>query len=318
MRRTRDMLSALVLLLLSPAGVLAQGGNFLMPVDRIEALLRDSSFQVIDARGSRAQGDRTTRVGMQFGEETILVAKWAPAVRGGSAFNNEPRYEAAAYELQKLFLGPDEYVVPPTLLRALPTAFVRQYDDRVQSTFSDAESVVVLMQYWLSSVTQDDFWDEQRFRDDSLYARNLANMNILTHLIDHRDANVGNFLISTVPSSPRVYAVDNGVAFRSQRSDRGTVWRNLRIDRLPHATVERLRTITEEDLTRVLGVIVEFETRDGLLLAREPGENLNDGRGVRNRDGVFQLGLTRGEIGDVANRIRRLLERVDQGRIQTF
>lgn len=318
MHRARSMSFALVILLAAPLGLAAQGGNFLMPVERIEALLRDSSFQVIDARGSRAEGDRTSRVGMQFAEDAILIAKWAPAPRGGGEFNNEPRYEAAAYTFQQLFLGPDEYTVPPTLLRALPTSYVQQYFPRAQSTFREAESVVLVMQYWLSAVTPDDFWNEQRFADDSVYARHFANMNIVTHLIDHRDANIGNFLVSTVPSNPRVFAVDNGVAFRSQRSDRGTTWRNLRVDRVPHATIERLRAITEDDLTRALAVIAEFEVRDGLLWPRTPTENINDGRGVRTRDGVVQFGLTRGEIRDVAQRIRRLLERVDEGRIQTF
>lgn len=318
MHRARSLAFVLAVLAAAPLGLAAQGGNFLMPMPRIEALLRDSSFQVIDARGARAEGDRTSRVGMQFAEDVIMIAQWAPAARGGAEFNNEPRYEVAAFELQRLFLGPDEYVVPPTVLRALPTPYVQQYFPRAQSTFRDAESVVLVMQYWLSAVTPEDFWNEQRFADDSVYARYFANMNLVTHIIDHRDANIGNFLVSTVPSAPRVFAVDNGVAFRSQRSDRGTTWRNLRVDRVPHATVERLRAITEEDLHRALGVIAEFEVRDGLLWPRPPTENINDGRGVRTRDGIVQFGLTRGEIRDVMQRITRLLERVDQGRIQTF
>ena len=48
---------------------------------------------------------------------------------GAEDFNNRPRYDLAAYELQKLFLEPAEYVVPPTALRFVParrTAAVRR------------------------------------------------------------------------------------------------------------------------------------------------------------------------------------------------
>jgi hypothetical protein len=255
---------------------------------------------------------------MQFSSAQVLVAKWAPAARGGSAFNNEPRYEAAAYELQKLFLPEDEWVVPPTLLRAFPSDYLDEYFPNAPRTFDDASSVVVAVQYWLLNVQSDDFWDEERFEADSVYARYLGNMNVLTHLIDHRDANTGNFLISSITQRPRVFSVDNGVAFRSQRSDRGYAWRNLRVERLPHATVARLRTVTEEDLTRALGVIAEFEIVDGLLVARAPTVNLDEGRGVRERDGVFQFGLTRAEIRDVGNRIAGLLKRVDEGKVTLF
>lgn len=307
-----------VVALTAPAMLRAQDGNFLHPVATIETLLQDSVFRIADFRGSRAEGDRTQRVLLEFNDTLNLLGKWARAGRGASEFNNEPRYEIAAYRVQKLFLGADEYVVPPTVLRSFPLDYVQQHDPEAVATFDDANSVLVVLQYWLSAVTNEDFWDEDRFEQDSVYARHIANMNVLTHLIDHRDANVGNYLVSRIPVNPRVFSVDNGVAFRSQRSDRGTQWRNIRVDRLPHATVERLRAITEQDLTDALGVLYEFETRDGLLQPRPPGPNLDDGRGVRRRDGVVQLGLTRGEIGDVAKRLRGLIERIDEGKLPVF
>ena len=39
--------------------------------------------------------------------------------------------------------------------------------------------------------------------------------------------------------------------------------RDLKVDRLPRATVERLRGVTEADLHRTLGVLLQFEIRDG-------------------------------------------------------
>jgi hypothetical protein len=112
--------------------------------------------------------------------------------------------------------------------------------------------------------------------------------------------------------------VDNGVSFRSEPSNRGYAWRELRVDRLPHATAERLRAITREDLDRTLAILATFEIRDDMLYPVDHPENLRDGRGVRRTDSHVQLGLTKAEINDVHNRLRRLVERIDQGRIKTF
>ncbi len=316
----RRLLCALVvpfLPIVSAVPTHAQDGNIRFTIPTVERLLRDESFNVLDVRGSRAEGDRTQRMTLQFGEDTIVIVKFAKSAVGGGEFNNEPRYELAAYELQKLFLSESEYVVPPTIARVFPLDWVRRYDDRASATFRNTNSVLVVMQYWLSSVTSEDFWDNKRFDADTMYARYMANMNLLTHLINHVDANVGNFLISTTPV-PRVFSVDNGVAFRSERSDRGTMWRNLRVEGLPRATVERLRAITEEDLQRVLGVLVQYEVHNGLLQPVEPTAPLSDSRGVRVEDTVIQLGLTRREIQDVHNRLTRLLQRVDEGKLRVF
>jgi hypothetical protein len=316
MRRLLMLLG--VLLVALPAGLAGQDGNILMPIDSIERRLREDTLIIRDWRGSRMAQDRTQRVVLSYPDSSVMLVKWAKAVPGASAFNNEPRYELAAYEVQKLFLDPSEFVVPPTIGRAVPLAFVREYDESARSTFDGASSVLVVLQYWLFRVTNENFWDERRFEQDTVYARYLANMNVLTHLIRHGDENTGNFLISQDSMRPRLFSVDNGVSFRSEVSDRGYAWRNLRVDRLPHATVERLRRVTPEDLQRALGVLVQFEIRNGELFPVEPTANIRDNRGVRNVDGIVQLGLTRAEIEDVHNRLRRVLERIDAGRITVF
>lgn len=296
----------------------AQDANFLLPIPELEALLRDGQLNVIDWRGSRAEGDRTQRVALRFEDSTIIVVKWARAAPGASAFNNEPRYEVAAYEIQKLFLEPDEYVVPPTILRAVPLDWLRSHDATARPTFDDAASVLVVLQYWLLGVTNERFWDEDRFDHDGVYARHLANMNVLTYLIDHADENTGNFLIARDSTNPRLFSVDNGVAFRSQPSNRGDAWRDLRVDRLPASTVARLRTITREDLDRTLGVLATFAVAEGMLMPVAATDNVGRDRGVRRAEGRVQLGLTRKEIDDVHRRLGRLLDRVDSGKIGTF
>jgi hypothetical protein len=318
MMRGVAKLLAVAVLLGSPIPLCAQDGNILHPIDVLERRLRDDTLDIRDWRGSRMEQDRTQRVVLAYPGDSILIVKWAKAVPGASTFNNEPRYELAAYALQKLFLGAPEYVVPPTILRAVPLELVRSYDRSARPTFDGASSVLVVLQYWLFGVTNENFWDEDRFDADSVYARHLGNMNVLTYLIRHNDENTGNFLISQDSANPRLFSVDNGVSFRSQVSDRGYAWRNLRVDRLPHGTVERLRRITLEDLERALGVVAEFAYRDGTLVAVEPTPTIHDGRGVRRSDTIVQLGLTKAEIGDVHGRLQRLLERIDDGRITTF
>lgn len=300
------------------ADVRAQDANILFPIPVIEQRLRDEPLNVVDVRGSRMANDRTQRVVLGYPDSTTMVAKWAKAAPNGAAFNNEPRYEAAAYEIQKLFLDPSDYVVPPTLMRAVPVDWYRTYDPDARPTFSNTNSVVLVLQYWLSMVTPDNFWDKDRFASDTVYARHLANFNVLTHLIRHSDANKGNYLISQSAENPRLFSVDNGVAFRSEISDRGFEWREMRVDRLPRATVERLRSITREDLDRALAVVVHFEIQGGQLVRAEPPGNLRDGRGVRRTDTAIQFGLTRAEIGDIEGRLRRLLQRVDEGKIELF
>ncbi len=294
--------------------------NFVRPALEIEARLDTIPFEVLEARGVRSQTDATMRLALMFPDSLELRVKMKPAPPGGdSSFNNRPRYEAAAYELQKLFLPPIDFVVPPTVLRALPLDQVKRWNPGVVPTFSGTHSVLVELQYWLLGVTPDGFWDAARFRRDTLYARYLANMNVLAYLIRHSDDNVGNFLISLDSAAPHVYSVDNGIAFMSNVSERGYYWRDLRVDRLPRTTVERLRALTRPDLDGALGVVAQFTVDDKReLTPSASGANLNPGEGIRHRGSVFQLGLSRSEIDDVQDRLQRLLKRVDEGKIAQF
>lgn len=322
-RKLRTLLRAATLGLLaagSGVGALrAQDSNILLPTDSLEYLMGWASFELPDTlQDMRFEGDRTQRVPLFFADGTGFIVKWARAPQGGERFNNNPRYEIAPYELQKLFLDPPDYVVPPTVPRALPLSWYRTLDRDARATFGGTESVLVVLQYFLFSVRDGEVLDEDRFEADSVYARHWGDLNLLTYLIHHNDSNNGNVLISTDPGNPRVFAVDNGLAFESEDSNRGTRWRALQVDRFPAATVERLRALTEEDLTRQLGVLVQFEIRDGHLVRVEPGENLNHDRGVRESDGIIQLGLTRREIRGVWRRLEDFLETVDRGRVDVF
>jgi hypothetical protein len=296
----------------------AQDTNVHLPVRVIEQRLSTDTFRILKIEGSRRPNDRTQRVTLAFLDSSVIIAKWAIFAPGGEVFNNSPRYEIAAYEFQKMFLDEPDYVVPPTLSRAFDVDWYRQLNADVRPTFGGTKSVLVTLQYWLGAVDNDSVFDLKRFERDTAYARHLANLNVFTHLVKHNDANVGNVLISTNAINPRMFAVDNGLAFGLEESDRGTDWRDLRVPRVPQKTIDRLRTITREDLERTLGVLAEYDIRDGVFVAAEKTENSSRGRGVRKNDEKLQLGLTRTDIDGVAQRIRNLLRRVDSGRLKTF
>ncbi len=299
-------------------GLYAQDSNIWLPTDRIEDLFKYQDFEIVQFGDTRFEGDRTQRVTLRFDESTAVLAKWAAAPPGGGSFNNRPAYEAAAYEIQKLFLDEPDFVVPPSVLRAVPLSEYPGTHDHLESTFRRVPTVIVNLSYWMASVTPDGFHDEDRFEADSVYARHFADFNLFTHLIRHNDENAGNYLVSTDQSNPRVFSVDNGLAFGRETSDVGFRYRNLQVDRFPHATVERLRHVTEEDLHATLGVIAQFEERGSRLVQVEPGENLDRNRRVRSKDGVHQFGLTEQEITWLRDRLRKFLEKVDKGDYTVF
>lgn len=314
------LLATLLVGLLTRQPVAAQDANILLPIDSAETLLRDAPFRIIATQGTRGNEnrDRTLRVTMGFQDSTLIAAKWADAPVGGETFNNNPRFELAAYQIQKLFLDPKDYVVPPTILRSMPLDWYRANITRVQPTFDHTTSVLVVLQYWLFNVTGEDVWDEDRFAQDTAYARHFADLNILTYLIHHNDSNYGNLLISQDTSNPRIFDVDNGLAFDSEVSDRGTKWHKLLVDRLPKATVARLRTITQADLDPLL-VLAQFQVSDNGSLQRVPATAPDDrNRGVTHRHDVIQFGLTAREIRSLQRRLRDLLKRVDDGKIEVF
>lgn len=98
---------------------IASDENFTLPIKEIEEKLTRENFEVLQMRGARFENDATKRALLKF-DNALIQVKWKKAERGGEAVNNQPRYEFAAYELQKLFLEPEDYVVPPTAVRCLP------------------------------------------------------------------------------------------------------------------------------------------------------------------------------------------------------
>lgn len=294
----------------------AQSPNFPLPLPEIETRLQDQPFQIAGMADNRWKDDRTQRTALRYRDGVTLGAKWAVAPEGGFALNNQPRYERAAYLLQKLFLDEPHWVVPPTVVRVMPHRVYMQLDSMTPPTIENTTSVLVVLQAWMTNVTGHAEPDTTRL-DDTAYVHRLGDVNLLTYLINHVDANPGNVMIST-EDPPRLYAVDNGVAFRSPESPRGTLWKNLHVDRLPADHVDRLRRITRADLDR-LAVVDQFEVgADGALTRVEPTAKINPNRGVDRAGDIVQLGLTDAEIDDIWDRLQALLARIDAGEIRTY
>ena len=137
MRRLMSVFTAALLLTLV-ATASAQDANITQPIADLERLLAAEPLVITQAEISRpnAKGDITLRADVSFGGAPPLRVKLRNADPGADSFNNVPRYDLAAYELQKLFLDPAEYVVPPTALRMVPLADFAKYSPDVARTFS--------------------------------------------------------------------------------------------------------------------------------------------------------------------------------------
>jgi hypothetical protein len=299
----------------------AQDRNITLPVAELERMLQSEPMQIVDAEISRpkAKGDITLKADAAFANRAPIRVKVRKAEPGAQTFNNVPRYDLAAYELQKLLMDAEEYVVPPSALRMLPIEQVKPYAPDVRATFPDSDDVLCVVQYWLQDVTAPpDVLISARFASDALYARHIGQLNVFTYLISHRDSNLGNFMLSAAPQGARVFSIDHGVAFASESSDRGELWRSMRVQRLPADTVARLRKLTEAELDSRLAVLAEWKLENGHYVAVAPGANLRPKSGVRRQKGVVQMGLSSAEIGAVWSRAQKLLRMIDDGDIATY
>ena len=299
----------------------AQDANIAYPVPELERMLATDPFTIVSAEISRpkAKGDITLRADVSFDGKPPIRVKLRKAEPGADSFNNQPRYDLAAYRLQALFLDPAEYVVPPTAARFLPLTEFEKYSPGVKRTFSGADEALAVLQYWLQEVKViADVYLPALYATDPSYARCVGQMNILTYLIEHGDSNVGNFLISKSETGPRVFAVDNGVAFAAAESDRGRLWADIRVDSLPAATLDRLRALTHEKLQERLAVVAQWTLEDGHFIATQPGAPLSTLRGVRRDGAVLQMGLTKAEMDRIWRNRQRLLDMVDSGKLKIY
>ncbi len=315
---------------LSPAAVICAdpslaADDFCMPIDRIETLMRTPEPTVFQTQTSMKGFSLPNALTLgvpdpDSREEIVFKVKWKVAPEGGDGFNNSPRREVGAYALQALFLEPDEYVVPPSLIRCFDEDWHEEHIGDRDETFDDSDCVFGLMAYWMQNVTGTDALDVGRAKRDPAYREHLAALNILTVLIDHRDSRPANFLMSTDPERPRVFAIDNGIAFAGYIAPFQWLvgdWGDMHVPKLLHRHVNALRVITREDLD-ALAVVAQFEARDDLYIPAEPTAPLDPDKGVRREGTILQFGLRKDEIDGIERQLRKILEQVDDGDLLLF
>lgn len=295
--------------------------NWPLPPLQVDALLASAPFEVRSEHGAGAGLTGAEKVVLFFPDTGVeLEAKWKAAPPGRlDGINNSPRKELAAYAIQRLFLDPADYVVPTSVARCRLLDTYHRNHPKSQPNVDGANCVLGVLSVWLENVTvPTEVYDEGRFREDPAYAYYLANFNLLTYLISHKDGRSGNFLVSRDAARPQLFSVDNGVSMRGAFYNWFVPnWQEIRVPALRRVSLDRLRQVRREDLD-FLAVLAHLEAdAQGVLRSVDPPPtNLDPTRGVRVQGTTVQLGFTQDEIGDVERRIRDLIRDVDAGRIR--
>ncbi len=247
--------------------------------------------------------------------------KWKPMPAGTlEEYNNRARKQIAAYEVQKLFLDAEDWLVPTVVTHCVPLPKYVRETGGGSPTLAGTNCVLGTASIWLQNVTpEENLYDEARFVSDPVYAYYMSNFNILTYLIDHSDPKRSNFLVSKEPERRQVFSVDNDLAFgETFRNIFPSPWHVIFVAALRKDSIDRLRALQREDLER-LGVVSQLERDGRRVLVNVPlGENLSPNKGVRKSSEKVQLGLTKAEIDGVWKRMQKLIARVDDGEIPVF
>jgi hypothetical protein len=301
------------------AGRVPAGDTWPIDATDAESLLTSADLEILRATPTRGGKTGAHRLRVRFpARGRTLEVKWKVAPPGdGDAYNNSPRREVAAYRVQQWILDPAEYVVPTIAVRCLPTTTHAPSDPAEAATLPGTTCVLGTLALWLQHVhVADPPYDPARFVRDARYAHHLANFNLVTYLIDHQDAKVGNFLTADDEANPRLFSVDNGITFGNLRHYyAGINWNRIHVPAFTRRTVERLRAVGPADLASLATVAELHADAHGRLWPAEPGRCLDPEAGFRWRDGVLQLGLTKDEITRVGERVRTVLDRVDRAEL---
>ena len=265
----------------------------------VEALLERDDLEILAASATTTGVQRASVLTLRTGGRNPIVfrAKWR--AHSTTTRRNSPRFELAAYEVQKAFLPPREYVVPPTAAHCFPIEAYRAKVDRAaRPTFAGSPCVYGILSYWLEDVSSiadaqragwfhgehDHAFDPGLFARDRVYRDSIARVNALTYVIGHRDSHARNFVIARSGDSPVVYSIDNSLSFTMAKNPRLQArhdWSVIRVPALPRAVIDRMRTARERLTSQATG-------------------------------------LTAFELDGVRERIAALLARVDRGEVKVY
>jgi hypothetical protein len=224
--------------------------------------------------------------------------------------------------VQKLFLDPEDFIVPPSVMRCIPLDDYRAatHSPKYSASLGDTSCVLGNLSLWLENVTvPDHLYDKKRFAADPNYAARMADFNLLTYLIDHKDGRSSNFLVSKDEDDRRVFAVDNGISFDAWVWNYFVRnWNDIRVPALRKRSIDRLRAVRPEQV-QALAVVAELHRdENGVLEPAEHGAPLSKNKGARRETGVVQFGLIADEVEDILEHIDEILTAVDSGKIPVF
>lgn len=316
-----------VLCVAVPAGASARPCR---PADQVERWLASPDLEILGVASTPAgiQGARVLTLRVPGPPEVVFRAKWRSLATLTS--KNDPRRELVAFAIQKLYLDPDGYVVPPTAAHCFPLDMYRaQVYPAATASFRDVPCVLGFLSYWLEDVaglkqarregwfrSHDDALDDDMFSANPLYRESVADMNLVTYLIDHADTHSAQFVIRRDPQAPAVYSVDNSMAFGVKKNRRVRVdWSEIQVPALSRRAVERLRGADLDALSS----IAELEpARGGRLVPVAPKRRRAEPAGVRWIEGRLVVGMTVDELAMLHERVTRLFLAIDRGEQKLF
>ena len=316
-------LGSFLFLLACPVVGAADDTGKILPLADAEMLqrLERDNFSVVSAAAAGGGVMGARKLELRFDDGTAIDAKWKVTPAQADGWNNSPRHEIGAYAVQKLFLDPEDYLVPPIAVRCIPLADYRVVEKDPTPNLEGTRCVFGALAAWLHHVYQPDPpFDRERFAKDARYAFHFANLNLLHYLIDHRDGRYSNFLIAKDADDARVFSIDNGIAFSGLVYNfLSTNYNTIRVAAVPKKSIDRLGRIERQDLDQ-LGVLGQLEVdSDGILRNVAPTANADPEQGTRHLpNGGIQFGLTRSEIDAMEQRLRALLKMVDSGELPVF
>jgi beta-lactamase class A len=294
--------------------------NWPMAPSDLDYRLAFEDFAIREVKSAGGGVTGAARLLVAFPDGETLKVKWKHfPEKTLDGWNNSPRKEVAAYRVQRWLFDEQDYVVPTPVPRCIPLDVYAPVDAHAEASVPGTSCVLGLLAVWMNDVkVADDLNDDidERVAKDPHFGQHLADMNLLTYLIDHRDGRDGNFLISTDPNDPRIFAIDNGIAFEGfpwnffVRN-----WNHIRVPWLRREPIERLRALPAEEIDRVATLFDLDADARGVLRLKEPTPPLDPTKGARITGGHVQLGLTTKEITALKARIHDLLADVDAGKI---
>jgi hypothetical protein len=284
----------------------------------LEKRFNEQDFKVVEVKSAGGGVTGAAKLRVEYPDGKVFKVKWKSVPAGNAdGWNNSPRKEMATYELQRFVVDEDDYMIPTLAPHCLTMEEYKPISEHAEPNIRNTKCVLGLIAIWLEDVDAPwPFFDEKLAKTDEKYASFMSDLNVVTYLADHRDGRRGNLLKATDPSDPRVYAVDNGIAFEPfPWNFLVPNWNEIRVPWIRKATVERLRKITRAQLDD-LGVVSEIGTDSrGVLHVVPHTANMDPTKGVRWGGTHMQFGLTVREIDNVWERLEELLEDIDDGKI---